>query len=181
MLTAVATGTGRCGTRWLCRTLNAAGIPAGHEQVYTPGGYRPDPRIVVDVSWLALTTFVPEPTLLIAREPTGCIASLIDCGLFTDHDRYTDAVGREISLTGDPFVDACTWWAVANRRPSDARWRLDQPDRLPAALAAVGIDPTNVDPHMDRDVHPIGTRTTVVGWDDLPDHVLEVAAAWGWT
>lgn len=177
MLT-VVTGTGRCGTRWLASVLCAAGVKAGHEAVFTPEKVRHRHDIDVDVSWLASTLPNPCPTLTVAREPAGCIASLIDCGLFTDGDRYTRAVGRVIELTGDPFTDACAWWTHVNSR-AGARWRLDQPDRLPSALAAVGIV-ADVDPEAPADPHPIGARTTELEWDDLPDEVLSVAATWGW-
>lgn len=179
MLT-VITGTGRCGTRWLASTLQAAGINATHEKVFRPDRKVGRRHVRVDVSWLALTHPHSHPTMLMAREPRGCIASLIDCGLFTDGDRYTRAVARCIPLTGDAFTDACAWWCWANTRPAKVRWRIDQPDRLPAALRKVGLDPDGVDPHRPPDIHRIGNRSTLLTWDDLPDTVHRVAASWGW-
>jgi hypothetical protein len=37
-LRAVVTGTGRCGTVYMARLLTTAGLPCGHESIFTPGG-----------------------------------------------------------------------------------------------------------------------------------------------
>lgn len=175
-------GTGRCGTRWLTQVLQWAGFAAGHEAVHTPETITDPGHITIDVSWLALTHHV-VPDLLVAREPAGCIASLIDCGLFTDGDRYTVATTRCINLTGDPYTDACNWWVYANTRPARVRWRLDQPELLRQRLREAGIgvgDMSGVLDHLPPDRNPIGKRTTVLKFDDLPVDVLAVAADWGW-
>ena len=170
-------GTGRCGTRWLTHVLDSAGIAAGHERVHTPEAVVADPDLAVDVSWLALTHGV-TPDLIVAREPAGCIGSLIDCSLF-DGGRYTKAVARCINLTGDKFTDACAWWCWVNTRPAP-RWRIDQPEQLPRVLARLGLDPSGIEEHTTPDVNRSWQRATRIGWDDLPCPVLEVAADWGW-
>lgn len=83
----VITGTGRCGTGYVARVLQQAGVSAGHEQVYTPDGEFHSPGLEVDVSWLAMP-FLRSlrsrgvATGLVYRHPAAFISSVLGIGFF---------------------------------------------------------------------------------------------------
>jgi len=64
----IVSGTGRCGTGYVSRILQEAGVAAGHEAYYTPSGERHVPGLRADVSWLA------APYLRSARQRGAAIA-----------------------------------------------------------------------------------------------------------
>lgn len=80
------TGTARSGTLYMATALKAAGINAGHEQVFTPGSVDPvtSPKWKAgEVSWLAapFTPIDEMPVLHQVRHPLKVIGSLLRHGL----------------------------------------------------------------------------------------------------
>lgn len=72
----VVTGTGRCGTGWMSRLLNVAGIYCGHEGVFTPEGRGPQGEFDADSSWMAVPHVTSDDhVILVYRDPAKVIAS----------------------------------------------------------------------------------------------------------
>lgn len=80
----VATGTGRCGTGYVSRLLNIAGIYCGHESVFTPRGRLDRDEFDADASWLAVPYVTPDDhVMLVYRDPSKVIASQLQTPFFT--------------------------------------------------------------------------------------------------
>ncbi len=71
----LVTGTGRSGTVYLANVLTAAGIPCGHESIFTPGGIKEARARLkgtspIEVSWISREScgnWMPCPADLVAE------------------------------------------------------------------------------------------------------------------
>ena len=127
---AVVLGTGRSGSGYIQRVLEAAGVHAGHEHWWTYQPSRRRPYLDVDSSWLA--TFEDQLPLRVwaqVRHPVACVASLaaheFEDGPWlpwrTDH----------LDLTGDRWRDACRAYVHWNRAAlarAERWWRVEDVD-----------------------------------------------------
>ena len=127
---AVILGTGRSGSGYIQRVLEAAGIRAGHENWWAYWDYRKLPFLDVDSSWLA--TFEERLPAIVwgqVRHPVECVASIAENEFVegpwlpwrTDH----------MELTGDRWRDACRLYVQWNRAALDRAerwWRVEDVD-----------------------------------------------------
>jgi hypothetical protein len=74
----LVSGTGRCGTRSLGRWLTEAGIPCGHEEVFTVRGIAGAKGLLAESSWLAAPhlSMASCPILHLVRHPLQVLCSL---------------------------------------------------------------------------------------------------------
>lgn len=127
---AVILGTGRSGSGYIQRVLEAVGVRTGHEHWWSYQPSRRQPFLDVDSSWLA--TFedrLPPVVWAQVRNPVDCVASLaaheFEDGPWlpwrTDH----------MALTGDRWRDACRAYVHWNRAALDRAerwWRVEDVD-----------------------------------------------------
>lgn len=80
----VVTGCGRSGTGSLAQSLTAAGIPCGHEDVFTVYGQADWGDLRGDASWFAAGMPIPADVGVIhlVRDPLAVAASFYRIGLF---------------------------------------------------------------------------------------------------
>lgn len=97
----IVTGTGRCGTGFMARVLTEAGIPCGHERVFTHwGDVAPqidDPQLA-DASWMAVPWLVHHPAALVLlpyRTPEQVLGSFLGIGFYAQPSVYRTFVYRE--------------------------------------------------------------------------------------
>ena len=87
MLEYIATGTGRCGTRYVSRVLSEVGIPCGHESIFQPKGIVKNDRLQADSSWLAAPYLNHDialnvPVIHVKRHPVDVVSSYVHIGFF---------------------------------------------------------------------------------------------------
>lgn len=135
----LVTGTGRCGTGYTAKLLTAAGVPCGHEEVFTPQGIVDRPDLEADASWCAvpfLDSFQGRVVHLV-RHPLAVVRSFVGIGFFERdlHFPHRKFAGRHFERSGFPLPDAMRWWIEWNRRIepyADVRIRVeDLPGVLP--------------------------------------------------
>ena len=93
-LSAIVTGTGRCGTGFIAQLLSSAGLPCGHEAIFRPTSYEQamrqlwnHPELRADSSWMAapfLDQGIAEGAVIIhlIRHPRQVIESAYGIGSF---------------------------------------------------------------------------------------------------
>lgn len=193
---AVIVGTGRSGSGYVARVLDAAGIRCGHESWWNPFGTRAD-GLAVDSSWCALPLGLDGYTGLVwhqLRHPLDVVSSLGKEP--TSEGPYRDLQVR--LMPWDP-IDPIEWgmlawhsYVEAAQRLAVRAWRLEDVDaglvcdlaadlgrplKRAAAEAAIAAVPRDYNCHGD------GPRYS---WVDLPvgglrDRLMAWAKAWGWT
>lgn len=147
----VITGTGRCGTGYVARVLQQAGVSAGHEQAYTPDGEFHSPGLEADVSWLAMPHLRSlrsrgVATGLVYRHPAAFISSVLGINFFqnpTDYLKFAELHCPELEGLS-PFDKACQFYNEWNRRAlkkSDFVFNIDYPawDRIAQTLPGASI------------------------------------------
>lgn len=74
----VVSGTGRCGTTTLARTLTELGLPCGHQNCFTVMGILCPPGLEADCSWLAAPYLeaIRCPVLHLVRHPLEVLNSM---------------------------------------------------------------------------------------------------------
>lgn len=136
----VVTGTGRSGTRYMSQALTAAGIPCGHEKVYTVNGKVACPDgLVADSSWMAVPYVnAHDHVILVYRHPQQVIASMIKSPEFWTrppawskpyHDFMIKHVGQ--LPTRHPTWAAEQFYVIWNRLAlavADEVWNIADPD-----------------------------------------------------
>lgn len=123
-LTLVVTGTGRCGTGYVSRVLEDAGVVCGHEVAHGPNGQRHVPGLQADVSWLAVPHLRNARRRgasvgLLYRHPAAVISSFVGIDFFTTPSAYLDFARlhcTELDPEATPFENACIWYNEWNRR-----------------------------------------------------------------
>lgn len=122
---AAVIGTGRCGTGYMRRLLEAHDVKAGHEWWWR--GDLPDPRpgLDVDCSWLALPQLEAAewtgPTVHITRHPVQVVRSLVGIRFFAPSQLGSPfqrfALRHCPAVAGLPPVAAAVeWWCQWNAR-----------------------------------------------------------------
>ena len=96
MLDYLVIGTGRCGTGYIYKLFNKAGIPTTHEGYFGPGGpvgnRLRNQKHRVECSWLAVPylnePWFPDTKIIhIVRQPIKVINSLLSIGFFEQERR----------------------------------------------------------------------------------------------
>jgi hypothetical protein len=139
MIQLLVTGTGRCGTGYVAELLTAAGIPCGHEDVYTPWGIVTQPGLAADASWLAVPSLKAFHGRLVqlVRHPLAVIRSFVSIGFFREHLDWPHRAFafQHFERTGPEISDAMRWYLQWNARIepyASIRIRVeDLPGRLP--------------------------------------------------
>jgi len=185
MLDYLITGTGNSATGWAAQVLTSAGVPCGHEAVYSIDGVRANDGLRADSSWLAAPHLpCAETTVHLVRDPLPCIRSMAHVffrGL-TIYSYYALAhYGLEPDNNPPPYPGVCHPWAEADALGLAARhyvlWNemidghgpvVRAEDGPEALLAACGLD-------VPDDVYTntrYNTRTPpdapLVKWADIP-------------
>lgn len=96
----VVTGTGRCGTGYVSEVLNRAGVPTGHEQIFTPYGIAQKSYLRAESSWLAVPHLhkVNCYKLGIWRDKDLVVSSLERIGMFgsgSSYDKFASKHGSQ--------------------------------------------------------------------------------------
>lgn len=150
-LTLVITGTGRCGTGYVARVLQQAGVSAGHEEAYTPDGEFHSPGLQADSSWLAVPYLRSIKSRgsqvgLVYRHPAAVISSLLGINFFqtpTEYLKFAEIHCPELEGLS-PFDKACQFYNEWNRRAlkeADFVFNIEYPawDRMSQALPSVSL------------------------------------------
>lgn len=148
-------GTGRSGTGYMAKVLQACGVNAGHENWWKPRGRKKN-GLDGDVSWLALPSIETGewsgPVVHVTRHPVHVVQSFIGIGFWDGTDTRDKsgafrgfALKHEPDLADmDPLEAAVEWWVRWNRRcaaVADLTVRLeDVHDRLDDIGAVIGYD-----------------------------------------
>lgn len=155
----VVTGTGRCGTMWIARTMTELGYQCGHESVFNPGSLSDGSwreRAGNDASWLSLPVLgeCGRTVLLQMRSPLETIGSFLEVGMFADPDsHYRKVAALVVDLPRDHMEACMRWWMFVNAHtPSDLRYRVEDVDGPMLKRIADLVDPGNLltDLHCDR-------------------------------
>lgn len=150
-LTLVVTGTGRCGTGYVSKVLERAGVRCGHETAYTPHGERYVPGLEAEASWLAVPYLSGlrkrgVSVGMVYRHPAAVISSLVGIGFFDPdghpgHKPYADFARLHCPelVDASPFDASCIWYNNWNRRAlrdSHFVFNVEYPawDRMAGAL-----------------------------------------------
>ena len=123
----VATGTGRCGTRYLATLMSETDLPVGHEAAFGPGGFAGWPLIRGDCSWLALPylehlAFGPTTILHLTRHPLDVLRSLVGIGFWRDdpddghlpYRKFAEQVAPDVMGHESEVARAMRWIVEAN-------------------------------------------------------------------
>lgn len=205
----VVTGTGRCGTRYASHVLSAAGVPCGHEDVFTfrvaNQGHRPKwGGLAADSSWLAVP-FLPRlgaRVVLLVRHPLDVVRSMLALGWFADGQRLqiSRAVGRhrpEVHAERSRADQCLSLWLHWNTCALPYAFdvvRFEDMVRDPAALlapagvtgrpTAAALEEILADPDRVNTKDDKKTTTPRPAWDDfrpeLARAALRVAAMFGY-
>lgn len=147
-LKCLVVGTGRCGTGYIARVFNRAGVTCGHESVFTVDGFVTDHKYTCDASWLAVP-FLPsvsDDTLIVhqIRNPLLTLGSLAAIeGLFGErlnaYGKYIRHMLPEAYEFNGVERAACfylhwTCWIQAYR---NVFWRVEDLDEDVTKLAFV--------------------------------------------
>lgn len=120
----LVTGSGRCGTGWLAKVLNHAGVNAGHEEWWTLEQRRHG--LDVDVSWLGcFDDGYPGRVIALVRSPWTCIPSIYAAE--STHPWHL-VRAQNVPLSGDWPVDACKIWAAYTAhavKRAELVWRIE--------------------------------------------------------
>lgn len=140
-MTFVVAGTGRCGTTWLSDVLTSAGVPVGHEDVWTVSGRVERPDLAGDVSMYA-APFLDRwdgPVLHMVRHPLACIGSLVGWELPSEPNAQGDGgkfVWEHLGFTssGDRVTDSarywCDWNEMCERGSPNLRFHVEDIDAV---------------------------------------------------
>jgi hypothetical protein len=138
----IIAGTGRNGSRAIAQTLTGAGIPCGHEAIYTAWGICHRRDLLGDSSWLAVPSLGSFSGLVVhaVRHPMLVVQSMLDIRFFqsASDSPYTRFARRFVPLGGHPVEDAFRWYFEWNSRIekfADMRFRLEESEDLVAAVA----------------------------------------------
>jgi hypothetical protein len=160
-LRVVVTGTGRCGTGFTSMLLSSAGLPCGHEAIFTPMGlkgmgkkYEIRADLMADSSWLAapfLDHELAKDALIVhlVRHPRDTIDSMLRIGTMAADTAYTDfhwqhiPEAREMSRRDQLAYKYVKWNEVIERGIGGhdyIRFQIErEPGELLALLAERGI------------------------------------------
>lgn len=201
MLKYIITGTGRCGTGYAARLLSSAGMPCGHETVFSFDGYDllRAPGLKADSSWLA-APFLDDEDLAgiqvvhLVRHPQHVIESLVRMRFFSGeveaYQPYLDFARKYLPSLDDldcPIEKASFFYIYWNRlieavKPDAIRVRVE--DGPGAILEALGIDPGDWELFDDRTYNTRGDLSEVVSLDNLPtrmrSHLRMMANEYGY-
>ena len=180
----VITGTGRCGTSYMSTVMQACRIITGHEQKYTADGYKPNPFIRGDASWLAVpyldrfTGYV----LHLVRHPLDVINSYTGIGFFDDGDQHGG--WSEFSRTHAPDVwehdtpveRAMAWYVTWNRRIEEYAHKRLQVEQVTGEelvdlvrYAGAHHAPWEIQKYVDQvPTHTNSRERAELTWEDLP-------------
>lgn len=151
MLKYLITGTGRCGTGYMAQVFKSAGVPCGHEAVFSYDGPGEHGDWQADSSWLA-APFLPglEDTTIIhlVRDPRKIIESLVSVRVLSNDTPYSRFAFEHLPYLRDwarPEEQAAQFYLGWNRmiEPyADVRHRVeDDPFLLLDALLIDCDDP----------------------------------------
>lgn len=142
--------TGRCGSRYLAKLLNAAGIPTFHEKndnLRKWGG----PKQLGEISGHFVSQMERDPwpdaqVWHFTRHPQPFVTSLVKFGFWSLH---APSIHPFLRRTGDIYADSFLYWVDWNRRclaipePRRTTFRIEDVSRdLIARLAAtIGVEP----------------------------------------
>ncbi len=120
-------GTGRCGTTFMCREAQKAGLRIGHDKLGQDGvsglaWCDPDPkRCKTDT--LPLGSY--RLTVHLVRHPLPCIASIAYTGMLVN---FWEWIRQRLELPADPLLRAMRYWLEWNLRCeplADSRIRIE--------------------------------------------------------
>lgn len=118
------TGSGRCGTGWLAKVLNHAGVNAGHEEWWTLNERRHG--LTVDVSWLGcFDDGYPGQVIALVRSPWTCIPSIYAAEY---QHPYHLVRAQNVAMSGVWPVDACAIWTAYTShavKRAEVTWRIE--------------------------------------------------------
>lgn len=191
----VIAGTGRNGSTYIAEVLSAAGVPCGHEAVFSPLGVREPDGLLGDSSWAA-TPHLESTDLTVyhqVRHPLKVLASWAQIK-DTEHGRIAwDALYDLIGVTsGARLVDVARYITTVHdiaERHAVRSWRVEDVDAaLVCAIAAdsgVRVSPecaATAIASVPTDTNDHGTKP--LAWSDLPFLALrelgKVTRKWGY-
>jgi hypothetical protein len=180
----IVVGTGRCGTRYIAELLTQAGIPCGHEWVYSPHARRNPHIAILGDSSAQAAPFVPDfPGFVFhqVRHPLRVIGSFLGFGLFHDYRQFGpdgEFMARHFRFTGDVLGDAMRYYVEWNTRCERfaryLRYRVEDVNHDLVRRIAGAIGVTADDRGIARALETVPTNThtlhnfQTVTWDDLP-------------
>lgn len=204
----VVAGTGRSGTGYMAAALSAAGLKAGHENVYSPNGVswrtweHATPYWDADCSWLSvphLAKFKADSPggiiVHIARDPLKVISSLVRMNVLSDAYKgnpYTEYKRRHCPESfgyADVIDRAAHFWVHWNRRTephADRMWQIEKigVQQLNEIFEVIGYQPP--EGAVERAIESTPTNTNTYGpgptvtWDDItPELASDVQALAG--
>jgi len=153
--------TGRCGSRYLTRLLNDAGVPTLHERNTPDLSQWAGNGAVGEVNGHFVTQMDPWPEARVwhfARHPQPFVSSLMKFGFWKMN---APAIHPYLRRTGDRVADSFRYWVDWNRRILDAvqhprrtTFRIEDVDRdliwLLADSVGIEADIAKIDPAWDE-------------------------------
>lgn len=130
MIKYLITGAARSGTGYMAQVLKSAGIPCGHETIFSHGGLESaelavlgQPELEADCSWLAAPFLADEwledvCIVHLVREPRKAIESVISVKALEQDTPYSRFAFRHLAELRDwrrPEERAACYWLAWNR------------------------------------------------------------------
>lgn len=195
----LVTGTGRCGTRYVAKLLSSAGVPCGHEGVFTPRGISKAYEILEKISSCAESSWMAAPFIgyqevcgarivHLIRHPIRVINSLLGMRFFAADSRYLTWANYAIShlpsigsldSEEDRTVAFYVRWneMIETELPMSGFTHRIEDDDL-SLLYKLGIDPTGHTLFSDKTDNtrpPAGNIDLNTVRSDIVDRLLEMA------
>lgn len=197
----IVTGTGRCGTGYVSKVLQAAMVPADHERFFNPAHHEIPDWGRADASWMAAPYLADYPDAYIVhlvRHPLRVIESLVSTYLFEDEvsepkapyagflrDHAADAMKKDTPL--ERAVAFYLDWVDRIESYASVRLRVEDEitsESLVAMMAAAGSRKNRGDAAGALARIPLNVNTLPhiikLGWEDVPDEVRARATEFGY-
>lgn len=130
MIKYIVTGAARSGTGYVAQVLKSAGMPCGHEAIFSHGGLDSaklavlqHPALLVDSSWLAAPFLVDEwlegvTVIQVVRDPRKAVESILRVKAFIEDNPYSRFAYRHVPEMRDwrrPEEQAAAYYLAWNR------------------------------------------------------------------
>lgn len=153
------TGSGRCGTTFMSRLLDNAGVKCGHEDVFHIGTVtRDEPPAwngyAAASSWMAVRHLpLDVPVVLVTRHPLAVVRSYVEIGYFDHHDADNPCHEASRRICPDMYAESTPqdralhmWihWNETALAHAELRFQIERLDAacLERLLRWAGYDPS---------------------------------------
>lgn len=159
----LVTGTGRCGTLYAAKYLQAMGLDIQHEKM----GRNGTANWWLAVPWSLSPLPIFDKVVHIIREPVATISSLTACHV--DHEIWEHVIPNTPVLETDPLLLRCMklwhYWNLICEGLADVSFRIEDWDLHVQAVFSVN----GPAPNIPKDTHTWKQFFTPVTWEQCAE------------